>query len=80
MRIINNLHCATGGRTRYDLTIEITDRTTDADINVFAMLVCNSATSNKFTRRVEYFNELRQMAEDTGDTQYYSVNRNLRIT
>lgn len=79
MRMINNLHCATGGRTRYELTIEITDKTTDSDINVFAMLVCNSVTNNKFIRRVEYFNELRQIAENTGNTQYYSVNRNLRI-
>lgn len=79
MRTISSLTAISGGRTRYDLLIEIDAKTTDNEIKFFCMIFCNKATNNKFSKRVETLQELRELAISTGEIQYYSENRNLKI-
>lgn len=79
MHIISSLAAISGGRTRYDINLEINAETTDNEIRFFSMISCNKATNNKFAKRVAELQELRELSISTGESQYYSENRNLRI-
>lgn len=79
MRQITSLHDISGGRTHYQLNLFINGQTSDSEIEIFAMLTCNSATNNQYRRRVEEFQDLRRTAQATGVPQEYSISRRLRV-
>lgn len=75
MKKFSELSLISGGRTRYQMTIEIDRHTTNDDIEVFAMLLSNSSSNIKYQNRVAALRELRDIATETRTTQFFSVNR-----